>query len=80
MRVVAPGGLLLVKWNDNQVSLKRFLACIPTEASSIASLPASRGIRRKGSSEPRSRTCYVIFVNGANAATEFRKAVPLLIV
>ncbi len=61
MRVIVPGGLLLVKWNDNQVSLKRFLACIPAEASSIASLTASRGFRRKGSSEPRSRTWYLIF-------------------
>ncbi len=61
MRVIAPDGLLLVKWNDNHVSLKRFLACIPAKASSIASIAASRGVRRKGSSEPRSRTWYLIF-------------------
>lgn len=61
MRVIAPGGLLLVKWNDNHVSLKRFLACIPAEPASKAGLAASRGVRRKGSLEPRSRTWYLVF-------------------
>ncbi len=61
MRVIAPDGLILVKWNDNHVSLKRFLACIPAKAASIASIAASRGVRRKGSLEPRSRTWYLIF-------------------
>ncbi len=64
MRVIAPDGLLLVKWNDNHVSLKRFLACIHAEPSSAASLRASRGVRRRGSGEPRSRTWYLIFTGG----------------
>jgi hypothetical protein len=61
MRVIEPDGLLLVKWNDNHVSLKRFLTCIPAEPVSKASVTASRGVRYRGSLEPRSRTWYLIF-------------------
>jgi len=61
MRVLEPDGMLLVKWNDNHVSVKRFLSCFPVEPVSMASMAASRGVRRPGSSEPRSRTWYIIF-------------------
>jgi hypothetical protein len=61
MREIEPDGMLLVKWNDNHVSLKRFLSCIPTEPASKASIAASRGVRYKGSLEPRSRTWYLVF-------------------
>ena len=61
MRVLEPDGMLLVKWNDNHVSVKRFLSCFPDTPVSMASMAASRGVRRPGSSEPRSRTWYIIF-------------------
>lgn len=61
MRVIVTDGLLLVKWNDNHVSLERFLACFPIPPFSKASMAASRGVRRKGSVEPRSQTWYLLF-------------------
>jgi hypothetical protein len=61
MRVLEPEGMLLVKWNDNHVSLKRFLSCFSGTPASMASLAASNGVRKPGSTEPRSRTWYIIF-------------------
>ncbi len=61
LRVIIPGGRILFKWNDNHVSVKRLLACLPVQPVSAASLAASRGVRRPGSTEPRSKTWYLQF-------------------
>jgi hypothetical protein len=62
MRVMAPGAQLLYKWNDNHITLKRLLACLPCKPDRKAAMVGSRGVRRPGSTEPRSRTWYLIWI------------------
>lgn len=62
MRVLEPGAQILYKWNDNHISIRRLLACLPCYPDRAAVMVGSRGVRRPGSTEPRSRTWYMIFV------------------
>ncbi len=61
MRILEPGAQLLYKWNDNHISIRRLLACLPRYPDRASAMVASRGVRRPGSTEPRSRTWYMIW-------------------
>jgi ubiquinone/menaquinone biosynthesis C-methylase UbiE len=62
MRVLEPGGVLLLKWNDNHISTKRLLACFPFAPKFGTPIGGSRGLRNKRSKQPRSTTSWFCFV------------------
>lgn len=62
MRVLEPEGSLLLKWNNNHVSDKRLLACFPVKPKFGTQVGGSRGVRRRGSTEPRSVTTWFYFM------------------
>jgi|WetSurMetagenome_2_1015567.scaffolds.fasta_scaffold11738_2 hypothetical protein len=61
-RVTKPTGVVLFKWNDNHVSAKKVLALFPVKHKFGSIVGGSRGVRRRGSTEPRSRTWWFCFV------------------
>ncbi len=67
MRVLVPGGVLLLKWNDNHIRAKRLLALFPVKPKFGSQVGGSRGFRHKGSAEPRSTTSWFCFVKEEKA-------------
>jgi hypothetical protein len=61
MRVLEPLGNLQLKWNDNHISNGRFLACFPFKPKFGSQVRFSNGVKRKGSTEPRSVTSWFYF-------------------
>lgn len=61
MRVLEPEGMLYLKWNNNHVSDKRMLACLPFKPKFCSQVGGSRGFRSKTSKEPRSITSWFFF-------------------
>jgi hypothetical protein len=61
MRVLGPDETLLLKWNDNHISNSRMLACLPFKPKFGSQVRESKGVRRKGSNDPRSVTSWFFF-------------------
>lgn len=68
MRVLTADGMLYLKWNDNHVSVKRLLACFPIEPKFYSKVGGSRGVKRKGGTEPRSVTYWFFFLKGGGVS------------
>lgn len=59
MRVLKSEACLLMKWNNNHVTDKRMLKVFPIQPNfTCAKITASKGVRCKGSTEPRSITSF----------------------
>jgi hypothetical protein len=71
MRVLKPHGTLLFKWNNNHISNKRLLAVLPISPKFGSQVGGSRGVKRKGSLEPRSTTSWFTFTK-----SDYSKGVP----
>jgi hypothetical protein len=68
MRVLQPEEELIMKWNNNHVADKRMLATLPMKPKYVCcQIPASRGVRRKGTDEPRSVTSFFFFLKPCDA-------------
>lgn len=61
-RHLEPYGILIFKWNDNNISFKKILALFPTEPLFGQTTGGSRGKRNKKSNDPRSRTKWFCFM------------------
>ena len=68
MRVVSPGGILLLKWNDNHIRAKRLLSLFKARPKFGSQVGGSRGFRTKRSNEPRSTTSWFCFIKEENAS------------
>lgn len=63
MRVLQPEQCLLMKWNNNHITDKRMLACLPMQPKfSCIRMASSRGVRQPDSTEPRSITSFFYFM------------------
>jgi hypothetical protein len=60
--MLEPTGVLLFKWNDNHIPAKKVLALFPVQHKFGSIVGGSRGVRRRGSTEPRSRTWWFTFL------------------
>jgi hypothetical protein len=59
MRVLKPESCLLMKWNNNHITDKRLLAVFPIQPKfTCVRITSSRGVRRPGTTEPRSITSF----------------------
>jgi len=63
-RVLKPTGVLLFKWNDNHIPAKKVLALFPVQYKFGSIVGGSRGVRRRGSTQPRSQTWWFCFQKG----------------
>lgn len=63
MQIVEPYGVIVVKWNNNHIPDDKMLACFPIQPRFGTQVKHSRGVRRRGSTEPRSTTSWFTFIN-----------------
>ena len=62
MRILQPEETLLMKWNNNHITDKRMLACLPAKPKFGVLVGGSRGKRHPQSTEPRSITSFFYFM------------------